>query len=368
MRREKKWRNRTTEDLDIKTMNKSLIPTLFIILLTACGRNETNYKVEALKVTTETVSVGFANFGKNYVGKVEEESTTPVSFTGMGTVTKVYIEEGQYVKKGQLIAEMDPTQCENAYQAAKATLDQALDAQERMEVLHKSQSIPDIDWVNVLTKVRTAQSGLDMANKALMDCRLTAPCSGIVGKKLMESGMTAVPSQPVCTILDITKVKVKVSVPEKEIALFNPELSKGKGVTITAAALGGKTFNSTQFVRSVQGDALTHTYDVRFSLSNPDSELLPGMVVNVSMEIDETDAEINTVTVPTRSVQQGADGKQFVWIAKNGKAFRKPVKVGQTNGNRITILSGLTEGDKVIVEGYQKVSEESEIKESEIKG
>lgn len=344
-------------------MNKKLIPALLIFLLAACGRNETNYKVEALRVTTETVCAGTANVGKNYVGKVEEESSTPISFTGMGTVTKVYIEEGQYVRKGQLIAEMDPTQCENAYQAAKATLDQALDAQERMEVLHKSQSIPDIDWVNVLTKVRTAQSGLDMANKALIDCRLMAPCSGIVGKKYMESGMTAVPSQPVCTILDITKVKVKVSVPEKEISLFNPELSKGNGVTITATALGNKTFSSTQFVRSVQGDALTHTYDVRFSLSNPDNELLPGMVVNVSMNVDESDGENKTVTVPTRSVQQSANGKQFVWIAENNKASRRFVEVGQTIGDRIAILSGLTEGDKVIVEGYQKVSENSEIKD-----
>ena len=342
-------------------MNKRLIPTLLILLLAACGRNKTNYKVEALKVTTETVSAGIANIGKNYVGKVEEESTTPVSFTGMGTVTKVYVEEGQYVKKGQLIAEMDPTQCENAYQAAKATLDQALDAQERMEVLHKAQSIPDIDWVNVLTKVRTAQSALDIANKALMDCRLTAPCSGIVGKKLLENGMTAIPAQPVCTILDITKVKVKISVPEKEIALFHPEMCKGKGVTITASALGDKTFTSSQFVRSVQGDALTHTYDVRFSLPNPNSELLPGMVVNVSMDVDENDVENKTVTVPVRSVQQGANGKQFVWIAKDGKARHQEIEVGETLGDRITITQGLSEGDKIIIEGYQKVSEDSEI-------
>ena len=344
-------------------MNKRLIPILLIFLLAACGRNKTNYKVEALKVTTETVTAGITNVGKNYVGKVEEESTTPVSFTGMGTVTKVYVEEGQYVKKGQLIAEMDPTQCENTYQAAKATLDQALDAQERMEVLHKAQSIPDIDWVNVLTKVRTAQSALDIANKALMDCRLTAPCSGIVGKKLMESGMTAVPSQPVCTILDITRVKVKVSVPEKEIALFHPDMCKGKGVTITASALGDKTFTSTQFVRSVQGDAMTHTYDVRFSLPNPESELLPGMVVNVSMDIDETEFENKTITVPTRSVQQGADGKHFVWVAEDGKAHHKEVTVGSTYGDRITICEGLAVGDKVIIEGYQKVSEGSEIKD-----
>lgn len=334
-----------------------------LCLLYACGRSENNYQVEPLKVVTETVCAGTASVGKHYVGKVEEESSTPVSFTGMGTVTKVCIEEGQFVSKGQLIAEMDPTQCENTRQAAKAALDQATDAMERMKVLHESQSISDIEWVNVQTKVRQAQSSLDMAEKAIKDCRLLAPCSGIVGKKEMENGMTALPSQPVCTILDITKVKVKISVPEKEVALFNPGQNRGKGVIVTAEALGNKTFHSNHFVRSVQGDVMTHTYDVRFTLLNPNGELLPGMVVNVSTTADDADAGQKTVTVPVRSVQQNADGHQFVWLAKDGKAYRQTVETGQAQGDRITILSGLAEGDRVIVEGYQKVSEESIVRD-----
>ena len=330
-------------------------------LLAACKGNEKNYEVEALKVTTETVSVQTTSSArKHYVGKVEEDSSTPVSFTGMGTVNKVYVREGQLVAKGQLIAEMDPSQCENTRQAAKATLDQALDAQQRMQMLHVSQSISDIDWVNVQTKVRQAQASLDIAEKALKDCRLLAPCSGIVGKKQMESGMTALPSQPVCTILDIATVKVKVSVPEKEIAWFNPQQSQGKGVTVAAEALGGKTFRSTSFIRDVQGDALTHTYDVRFTLSNPQLELLPGMVVNVTT--DAEDSSVATISVPLRSLQQSADGRQFVWLVKDGKATRRTVEAGDLQDDRITILSGLDEGDNVITEGYQKVSEGSQVK------
>ena len=334
-----------------------------ITMLMACGKSEKNYEVEALKVTTETVSAGTSSVRKHYVGKVEEDSSTPVSFTGMGTVNRVYVQEGQYVAKGQLIAEMDPTQCENTLQAAKASLDQALDAQERMQMLHESQSISDIDWVNVQTKVRQAQSSLDMASKAVKDCRLLAPCSGIIGKKEMENGMTALPSQPVCTILDIAKVKVKVSVPEKEIAFFNPMQNRGKGVTVSAEALDGKTFRSTHFIRDVQGDVLTHTYDVRFIVLNPRLELLPGMVVNVTTDAEDGNDGSKMMTVPVRSVQQSANDTQFVWLAKDGKAHRQPVEVGQVQGDRIVIYSGLAEGDKIIVEGYQKVSEGSLIKE-----
>ena len=333
-----------------------------IMMLTACGKGENSYKVEALNVATETVGSGTTSARRHYVGKVEEDCCTPVSFTGMGTVNRVFVEKGQYVRAGQLIAEMDPTQCENTLQAAKASLDQALDAQQRMQVLHESQSISDIDWVNVQTKVRQAQSSLDMATKAVKDCRLTAPCSGIIGSKQMENGMTALPSQPVCTILNIAKVKVKVSVPEKEIALFNPLKNRGKGVTIAAEALGGKTFRSNHFIRDIQGDVLTHSYDVRFVVLNPGLELLPGMVVNVSTDAEDSGGGEKAITVPIRSVQQSADDHQFVWLAKDGKAHRQPVEVGEAQGDRIIIRSGLAEGDKVIVEGYQKVSEGSEIK------
>ena len=337
------------------------VSILLASLLTACGRGEQSYRVEALRVTTETVFADSVNGVKHYVGKVEEDSSTPLSFSSMGTVNKVYVEDGQYVARNQLIAELDPTQFENTFRASKATLDQALDAQERVLPLHESKAISDIDWVDIQTKVRQAQAQYDVACKALEDCKMYAPCNGIIASRRMESGMTTRPSEPVCYILDISRVKVKVSVPEKEISLFNPSQSKNINATVTAEALGSKTFHSTSFMRNVQGNPMTHTYDVRFILSNPGHVLLPGMVVNLSMEANNVDDGQRTVTVPVRCVQQGADGHQFVWLEKNGKATRQTVTAGQPCGDRITILSGLTEGDKVIVEGYQKVSEGSEI-------
>ena len=184
---------------------KQLVLPAIVTILTACGGNKTDYKAEPLKVTTETVCINNTPHSRTYVGKVEEHSSTPVSFTSMGTVTHVYAEEGQYIAKGQLIAEMDSTQNKNALITTQAMLEQAMDAQQRMKVLHDAKAISDIDWIDVQTKVRTAESNLQMAKKALADCQLKAPRSGIVGTKQMENGMTALPSQPVCTILDITK-------------------------------------------------------------------------------------------------------------------------------------------------------------------
>ena len=341
----------------------NICAALAMLLLVGCGKREKNYQVEPLSVTTETVTAGTTPGSLHYVGKVEAESSTPVSFTGVGTVTRIYVEEGQRVGKGQLIAEMDSTQAHNALEAAKAAVDQADDALRRMTVLHDAQSISEIDWMDVTTKARTAHASLEMATKALKDCRLTAPCSGIVGSKDMENGMTALPSQPVCAILDISSVKVLATVPEKEVGLFTPDLAAQGDVTITAEALPGRAFTTRQFVRSVEGDALTHTYDVRFTLPNPAGELLPGMVVTVTLPADTDAAEAaSLITVPIRCIQQSPDGNRFVWLARDGKAVRQTVEVGEAHGDRIVVSKGLRGGEQLITEGYQKVSEGSAIK------
>lgn len=334
------------------------LASFLVLTLMACGRQSQEQKTETLKVETETVGETTTNINKNYVGEVEAESATIASFTGMGTVVRMNVSEGQTVRAGQVIAQMDDTQNRNALAAAQSMLNQAQDAYDRMKKLHDNQSLSDIDWVNVQSKLQQAQSGLDMAKKSLEDCTLKAPCSGIVGKKMMEVGQTALPAQPICEILNINRVKVKVSIPEQEISKVTPACTQGEGVKISVAALGDETFYSHSFTKGVQGDALTHTYDVLFNLDNPSSALLPGMVAQVELpamnEMNES-----SITLPIRSIQQSADGKHFVWLNQDGKAHRVNVTLGSTVGNRIEVTSGIQQGDKVIVAGYQKVSEGS---------
>lgn len=103
---------------------------------------------------------------------------------------------------------------------------------------------------------------------------------------------------------------------------------------------------------------MTRTYDTRIILPNPDKELLPGMVCSVTKF---TDNDVR-ITVPLTAVQWDADGQSFVWkVSENNTALRAPVTIGAPVGNRITIVHGLTVGERVITEGYQKISEGNKI-------
>jgi RND family efflux transporter MFP subunit len=300
---------------------------------------------------------------QTYVGIVEEREATAVSFTGMGVVKRMPVNEGQAVGKGQLIAEMDDTQARNVLSGAEAQMAQANDALERYKMLHDNGSLPEATWVEIQSKVAQAKSQLEVARKNVNDCRLTAPVSGIVGKKLIGIGETALPSQAVVNILDISTVKVKVAVPEAEIGGINANTP----TSILVEAINGR-YQGGRIEKGVQADALTHTYDIRIHVANGDRKLLPGMVANVRF-ISEGSQAIGSKMIPVTAVQKTtastsrqSDGSLFVWtVDKDNMAHRAIVTIGQTQGNYVNVIDGLSIGDRIVTEGYQKLSENSKV-------
>ncbi len=340
-----------------KEQMKSMLIAAVIISLTACSEKKTERQVDPIAVSTEAVKSASEMSSRTYVGVIEEESATSVSFTGSGMLTRVCVEEGQHVSAGQLIAEIDPTQSKNLLSAAESQMKQANDALERMKLLHDNGSLAEIKWVETTSKVEQAKAQLELARKSLADCKVNSPVSGIVGKGVKKTGETVLPALPVASILNINKVKVVVSIPEKEIALFTPNTP----TTISVEALGDKTFQGGMITKGVEADNMTHTYNIKIHLTNADHQLLPGMVCQVKCPFANSTSRTR-VSVPITAVQKDAHGKSFVWTAKGNKAHRTYVEKGRASGNRIAIEQGLTAGDIVITEGYQKLSEGTEIK------
>ena len=328
---------------------------LGVMLISSCtSKKERNTKAPT-RVETEVVSTAMNANGQTYVGIVEECEATAVSFTGMGVVKRMLVNEGQAVSRGQLIAEMDDTQARNLLSGAEAQMTQANDALSRYKMLHDNGSLPEVQWVEIQSKVAQAKSQLEVAKKNLADCRLVAPVSGIVGKRLVGAGETAMPSQAVVSILDISTVKVKVAIPEAEISGIGANTSS----TIKVEAVNG-SFTGGRIEKGVQADALTHTYDIRIHVANGQRQLLPGMVASV--QFGNIEKPSKDLTLPVTAVQRKADGSLFVWtIANDSTAHRTTVRTGETMGNRIAITDGMTEGSRVVTEGYQKLSENTKV-------
>lgn len=358
---------------------------LSALVLAGCGKKEQTREIAAIKVSTLAVGEVNGNYGQGYPGTIEEWSATALSFALGGTVKQVMVKDGQMVSRGQLLATIDATTAGNSLAAAQVTTsqasdmveqtqelyNQALDAYNRMKILHDNGSLPEIKWIEVETRlkqaetalksaksgVRSAQAGENIALKSVADTRMTAPSAGYVARRQAEPGQTLLPGAPVLSILQIDRVKVKISVPESEISGF----ATGQNLAVVVGALDGRRYTATVSEKGVSADPLSRTYEVRATIDNSDRCLLPGMVCQVYA--GRSTPQSYAISLPAHVVQLASDNTTFVWTVVDGKAHKTVITTGDNEGDNVMVTSGLKRGDRVIVEGQQKVTEGMQVKQ-----
>lgn len=331
---------------------------LIAVLTTCVACNGGNVDPEQTPVKVKTCQAVTSRTGAtlSFSGTVEEKIGVAVGFPAGGTIRSINVVVGQHVSAGQLLATVDQTSASSSHEAAKAMLKQARDAYTRMKTLYDSGSLPEIQWVETQSKLQQAESMERIARKSLDDCSVYSPIAGVVSVKELEVGQQAAPGMPVVKVIDIDNVNVRISVPEAEIA----GVKIGQKAEIRVAALNNKLFQGYVAEKGVSADPLSHAYEVKILVRNPASELMPGMVANAIIANDVTcDA---TITLPVNAVQLDERNNTFVWVADSCYAKRRVVVCGSpTAQGGVTIISGLNQDDEVLIEGQQKVSENTVI-------
>jgi RND family efflux transporter MFP subunit len=341
--------------IDLTALKAAMM--LAVVCLSGCGRGndvvEQTTKIIPVKVLT--IGLSDKSNSRSYVGTVEESTAISLSFSSLGTVEQVLVAEGQQVQKGQLLATLNSVSAQSSLDAVQSTLDRAQDAYDRMVKLHANGSLPDIKFEEVKSGLQQSKSMAEIARKNLNDCKLYAPRGGVIAVRSIESGANIMPGMAVFKLVMVDNVLVKISIPENEIS----GIAKGQEARVEIPALAQKSFSGKVELKGVSANSISHTYDVKIGISNPQAELMPGMACKAYLTATETTSEI---VVPNRTVQISHDGKHFVWLAENGVARRRFITVGNLNENGVGIVSGLSAGDQLIAEGYVKVSEGMKIK------
>ena len=329
----------------------------FIPFLTGCqGDVEKPKANEPVKVKAVVVKDdAYVNLMR-YSGTVEEENGTSLSFAVAGTIKTMNVRLGQHVSAGQLIATLDPTSMQNSHKVAHAALEQAEDASRRMKELHDKGSLPDMNWVEVQSKLEQARSMEQIARRNLDDCRLRAPFSGIIAEKSMEAGENVAPGMPVARLVTASSLVVRISVPEAEMR----SVRTGQKADVAVTAIGGEKIAARVVEKGVVANPLSRTYEVRLKLENTDKEVLPGMVTEVFLHPYKTASGIHYV-IPAHVVQIDEHNRFFVWCVKDGKARRRFIVCDEYSVGGVIVTSGLSANDSIIVEGQQNVCEGTEV-------
>lgn len=323
-------------------------------LLVSCGKKtEGQAKTEPVLVKEMIVGEGgYAATSANYSGTVEEENGVALSFSMGGTIKQLRVKVGDHVRRGQLIASVDPTSVKNSFDVAHATRLQVEDAFKRMKQLHDKGSLPDIKWVEVQSQLQQAVSAENIARKNLGDCNLYAPMDGVISEKNAEVGQNAAPGMPIAKLVTTRVLNVKIAVPESEMAGIHVR----QRAKIQVQALDDRWFNGYVIEKGVIADPITRSYSVKIRVEGAADGLLPGMVSNVSLgKIAASSNASSCIIIPASLIQLDDDNSNFVWVDEGGKAVRRTIVCGEYMSQGVSIVSGLKHGDKLIVEGQQKV-------------
>ena len=332
-----------------------VVLTVVAMLAAACSGKKGQAAKAPVAVSVTVVGDGGSVSGSEYVGTVVERVGTSLSFEVPGNVLALRADKGDHVRRGQLLATVDPTSLRDAHRLALATLRQAQDAYKRFEPLHKQGVVSDIRWVEVQTALEQAQSSERLARTQLQRTSLVAPFSGVVSGRTAECGMNVMAGQQIFRLVDISRVDVRVSVPENEVS----SVRIGEKAYVTVSAVGGRRYGATVKEKGVEANAVSHTYDIKLSIDNSDGRLMPGMVCNVRLmdSAGLSNADTQRLSVPLNAVKLDTDNRRFVWLATGGIAKQRYIIVGDFTDDGVVVTSGLTAGDRVITDGSQKVSD-----------
>ncbi len=311
------------------------------------------------------------------LGTVTPLATVSVVSQISGYLQQVAFTEGQHVKKGDFLAQIDP----RPYQALKAQYegqlahDQGLLAQAqadevRYQTLLKQNSIARQtaeDQVYVVQQYK----GTVAADQALIDaqalniayCHIVSPVDGRVGLRQVDAGnyIQAGSSSGIAVVTQLQPISVVFSVPEDAIRKIAPKMRDGGKLTVTAydranvrqVATGAAT------VLDNQVDTTTGMVKLRALFDNTDEALFPNQFVNIRLLVDTLQG---TLAAPTAGIQHGAPGDYAYIVGADNKASVRVVKLGQTDGDYVAIASGLAAGDRVVVDGADRLREGANVR------
>jgi membrane fusion protein, multidrug efflux system len=313
------------------------------------------------------------------LGTVSPLATVTVLPQLSGYLTEVGYKEGQDVKKGQFLAQIDPRQFEIDLQQAQAALlkDQAALDQARSDLarFHDLQAQKAIAEQTVTDQESTvkqdeAQVESDKANIAqfkldLIYCHITAPVAGRVGLRLIDPGnyVTASSSTGIVIITTMKPTTVEFTVAQNDLARVIERVNSGAQLPVTAYTSDNnqEIATGTLYALSNQMATSTGTVTLRAKFENDNEALFPNEFVNVKILVDTL---TQAVLVPTPAVLSGAPG-DYVYLANpNDTVSVRKVTLGASDGQNTAILSGLAAGDTVVVDGTDRLSDGAQIKVS----
>ena len=282
-----------------------------------------------------------------YTSTVEAYAKNNIAPQSMSRIQKIYVEVGDFVKAGQVVARMDDV---NLNQSRLSLANDSLEFS-RIKKLYEQGGVSKSDFDAMELKYNVTRS---QYNNLLENTVLRSPVSGVITARNYDKG-DMYGGTPIYIVEQISPVKLYVGVSESDYT----KVKRNDTVTLTADALPGKTFTGRIARIYPTIDAATHTFTVEVNVANADRLLRPGMYARVTVNFGTN----HSIAVPDDCIvkQQGSGVRSVFILQEDGPVKESIVTLGRHFGTEYEILSGIAEGDKVVVKGQASLKNGSKV-------
>ena len=328
-------------------MKKTIIIAFAALVLAGCAQKKNSQEqaaAAAMAAQPQAQAVKVMAAAKQdvrqdgvYSATVQAFAVNNIAPQSGGRIQKINVEVGDFVGKGQVLAEMDRVQLDQA----KLRLSNAETELGRLKQLYEQGGLAQSDYEAAELNFQVSKSTYD---NLLENTILRSPISGVVSARNYDRGDMYGMAAPIFTVQQITPVKILVGISEGDYT----KVKKGDNVTLTVDALPGKTFSGTIKRIYPTIDPMTHTVNIEVNVPNQNRELRPGMYAKVNVTFGHS----SSIVVPDAAVVrlQGS-GQRNVFVVENGIAVQREVTLGRHFDSQYEILSGLEVGEQVVVKG-----------------
>ena len=273
----------------------------------------------------------------NYSSTVLANAVNNIAPQSGSRIQKINVEVGDYVNAGQILAEMDRVQLDQA----RLRLSNAETELARIKQLYEQGGVAQSDYEAQELNYKVSKSSYD---NLLENTILRSPVTGVVTARNYDRGDMYGMASPIFTVQQIVPVKLLIGISEADYT----RVKRGDSVTLTVDALPGRTYSGSIQRIYPTIDAATHTFNVEVRVANKNRELRPGMYARVNVNFGHN----RSIVVPDAAVVrlQGS-GQRSVFVVEDGRAVEKVVSLGRHFDGKYELLSGVKEGEKVVVKG-----------------
>lgn len=331
--------------------------SLLVVTLSGCGKQveiqntETAVSRPAVIYTVERSGLSEASF----TGVLRAAQRVELAFRQPGKLTQLYVQEGQQVTAGQVLAELDNLELETLLDSARVDYKQAQANYIRAEaIFRESQAISRSDLEQLMAKRDVAANKVRQAEQNLDNSLLKAPFTGIVAQKLVNNFTTVQANQAVMVLHNPTDLEVVIEVPAKYFV--HPKASVHGIAEIEN--LPNQRFSVTYRYHASDADPLAQTYQVVLGFDDlSGARLMPGMNARVFAKSAEG-SQKNSILVPVTAIVPANTGAQFLWLVDtDGIVQRRTIMVGRLFGEQIEVTDGLVAGDRIVIAGVHALTE-----------